>query len=783
MKLLLFILSFIPFLFFGQLTTNTSMSPLALIQNVLLGKGVTISNVKYTGHPQAIGQFNASGTNLEITDGIVITTGTVLNNGNGPHGPNDKEGSGYDNGRGGSALLSGLVGGQTYNAATLEFDFKAVGDEVSFRYVFGSEEYLEYVGTDFNDVFGLFISGPGISGNQNIARLPNNTVVSINNVNNTSNSAYYVYNGDGTNSPYNSSNQYIQYDGFTKALVARSAVQCGKTYHLTIAIADVGDPILDSGIFLEAQSLQSNAPYSSDFSISEVHFGADYVVAEGCTFADVVVTREDSSLPVSIPIVVQGSATEGVDYGDIPSSIVFNAGQSSFTFNFDIFNDGITEGTETIDIILMLVNECLEPDPDTIHLEIRNVDPIQVDLVEDSLLCGPGQTITLEPVITGGLAPYTFLWNTNETSPTINVAPSSTQNFSVTVTDACLNTTDSDVAQIFVANIPPIQIQAIADIVKQCPNTPEFLTANASGGSGGYTYQWKLGNQLLRNTDTITLSPLESTSYTLIARDMCGLETSIEVNFIVSIPLLIPSVNKPEPICPGDSVLLVASATLGLAPYTYFWDLLGETTNTVYVSPPASKNYRVYVSDACQSYSVPISTTVTVYEPLANFSYSSNNLNAGAAIQLMDNSVNAVSYSWDLGNGMTSTEKNPLTVYNEVGTYYVTLTIIDELGCTDSVTKAINIGYLLFIPNTFTPDGNKYNNEFFGYSINAEILNFEIYNRWGEIVYEVENTTRFRWDGNYKGSPCPDGTYTYRIRFVTPSREEKIILGHVNLLR
>lgn len=760
------------------------MSPPSLIQNVLLGEGVKISNVKYTGKIQAIGEFNASGTNLGLAAGVIITTGTVLNNNDGPQGPNDQIGCGFDNGAGGSGLLNSLVDGQpTYNAAILEFDFKAVGDYVSFRYVFASEEYLEYVGSAFNDVFGLFISGPGISGNQNIARLPNNTVVSINNVNNNSNSFYYIYNGDGTNAPYNASDQYVQYDGFTKVLVAESNVQCGKTYHLTIAIADVGDGILDSGIFLEAQSLKSNAPYSSDFSISDAHFGADDIVAEGCTFADVVVTREDNASPITIPIVVQGSATEGVDYEDIPSSIVFNAGQSSFNFNFDIFNDGITEGTETIDIILMLVNECLELDPDTIHLEIRNIDPIQVNLLADSLLCGPGEIISLEPIITGGLEPYTFLWSTNQTSSTINVSPPSTQLFSVTVTDGCLNTTDTDDAEIFVANIPPLGINAIPDVVKLCPNTPEFLRASAFGGSGGYTYRWKLENISLRNTDTITLSPLETTSYTLVATDVCGLETSITVNFIVTTPLLIPEITTPSPICPGDSALLTASATLGLEPYTYYWDLLDQTTNSVYVSPSETKLYRVYISDACQSYSVPIATSVTVYKPLANFSYSSSNLDAGASIQLMDNSLNAISYFWDLGNGLTSTEKDPLTVFKEVGTYYVTLTILDELGCIDSITKTIHIGYLLFIPNTFTPDGNKYNNEFFGYSVNAEILSFEIYNRWGEIVYETQNSNRFRWDGTYKGMPCPDGTYTYRIRFVTPSKDEKVVLGHVNLLR
>lgn len=783
MKLVLFILYLFPPILFGQLITNTSLSPTALIQNVLLGNGVTISNITYSGNVSAIGQFNASGTNLGITEGIIITTGTVLNNNNGPQGPNNQEDSGIDNNAGGNGILNNLVGAQTYNAATLEFDFVAVGDQVSFRYVFASEEYLEYVGSDFNDVFGLFISGPGISGNQNIARLQNNTVVSINNVNNSNNSAYFVYNGDGNNSPYNSSNQYIQYDGFTKVLVAQSTVQCGQKYHLTIAIADVGDGILDSGIFLEAQSLESNAPYTSEYSISQMLFGADNIVAEGCTSANVVVTREDTSEPVTFPIVVQGTASEGIDYQNIPNNITFDAGQSQFSFNFDILSDNLTEGTETIDIILMLVNECLQLEPDTIHIEIRNVEPISVNLLSDSLNCGPGEIIIIEPIVTGGIEPYTYLWSTNETTASINVSPPSTEIFSVTVFESCLNTSDTDDAEIFVANIPPISIQPIPDIEKLCPNSPDFLTAIAIGGSGNYSYQWKNGNQLLRNTDTVTLAPLETTVYTVYATDACGLQTSIPVNFIVTTPLLIPAITKPDPICPGDSALITASATLGLGQYSYNWELMDENTSSIYVSPLKTKTYRVFVSDECQSYSVPISTTVTVFDPVANFSFATSDLETGSAIQLMDNSLNAVTYYWDLGNGEISTEKDPVTVYNEVGTYMVKLVIIDELGCTDSITKPIDIGYILYIPNTFTPDGNKFNNEFFSFSINIDVLSFEIFNRWGEIVYETENTNRFKWDGTYKDNPCPDGTYTYRIRYVTPSREEKIFLGHVNLLR
>ena len=222
----------------SQLVTNAGQSPQSLVQNVLLGPGVIVSNIMFNGSNAAIGSFSGTGTNLGINQGVIMTTGTILNNGSGPQGPNNLPSCGMDNNIGGSGLLSNnLIGGtQTYNAAILEFDFIPYSDTVKFKYVFGSDEYPEFAppnNSGFNDVFGFFISGPGIVGMQNIAQLPNNGgIVSINNVNAITHPQYFNANGDGNMAPYNSSPFYIQYDGFTDVLEAISQVQCGETYHL-----------------------------------------------------------------------------------------------------------------------------------------------------------------------------------------------------------------------------------------------------------------------------------------------------------------------------------------------------------------------------------------------------------------------------------------------------------------------------------------------------------------------------------------------------------------------
>ena len=137
-----------------------------------------MSNITFNGAPMAIGYFNGTNTTLGIDEGILLTTGTVLNTLDGPHGPNNQSGAGMDNGAGGYPPLSNIIGGTpTFNASILEFDFVPYSDTVRFNYVFASEEYPEYVGSQYNDVFAFFISGPGIAGIQNMATLPSGQAV------------------------------------------------------------------------------------------------------------------------------------------------------------------------------------------------------------------------------------------------------------------------------------------------------------------------------------------------------------------------------------------------------------------------------------------------------------------------------------------------------------------------------------------------------------------------------------------------------------------------------
>ena len=246
---------------FGQLVIQQANVP-NLVEWNFLGNNYFISNVSYTGSANAKGQFNAVNCNLGLDSGIFLVTGNAFGDSSqgSPLGPNNVSTSGMDNNFPGSTQLTSIVGTYTFNAATLEFDFIPYVDAIGFRYVFASEEYPEYVGQQFTDAVAIFINGPGIQGQQNLAKIPGSgTSVQINNLNNgiinsgpCTNCAYYQQNGTGSNAPYNALNYYVQYDGFTTNLTAfADNLEAGELYHLKFIIADVGDPIYDSGLFIE----------------------------------------------------------------------------------------------------------------------------------------------------------------------------------------------------------------------------------------------------------------------------------------------------------------------------------------------------------------------------------------------------------------------------------------------------------------------------------------------------------------------------------------------------
>ena len=774
---------------FGQLVTSSGQSPQGLVQNVLIGPGVTVSNILYNGSPTAVGSFTATGTNLGINQGIVMTTGTILSNGSGPQGPNNSPSSGTDNNMPGSGVLSAIIQGtQTYNASTLEFDFVPYADTVRFKYVFGSEEYPEFAppnNSTYNDVFGFFISGPGIVGLQNIAQLPNNGgVVSINNVNAITNAFYFNANGDGNQAPYNGSPNYIQYDGFTDVLEAVSAVQCGETYHLIIAIADVGDGAWDSGIFLEANSLSTKTPVSVTSTISQQVFSNPDWMAEGCVSATVTLSRLNNlNTALSIPVTIAGSATAGVDYSGVPNTVNFTSGQAIYTFQVNVNADNFAEGLETILLNFNVADPCGNVTPIPLTLYIQDVPPLDLNINDTVLLC-PNQPISLNAQISGGVPPYTYLWSTGATTANISFTAQTSQMVYVQATDNCTGQTLSDSAMITVPVFPPLNLSISPNITEICPFLWHTFTSQVSGGNGQYNYLWSNNGAALSSADSLAVAPGQTSTYILTVSDGCGNTMSDTAIYTITSPPLVLSMSPIQNICPGDSAFISVMPSGGFGNYYYLWPSNGATTAGIWVYPNATNSYQVLVSDECQSFSVSGFTQVQVVKPIADFTILTTNPTENLPTSFYNLTQNGFGYEWQFGDGTDSYEIHPTHIFSPSGEYLITLIATDMNGCVDSISKPIYIQdeFYIYIPNTFIPDENRINDVFSGSFIGVEWIKIEVFNRWGERLFYSEDLN-FKWDGTYNGLPVSDGVYSWKLIYRRNGSQEQQLTGHVTLIK
>lgn len=236
----------------AQLYLNYKITPHDAVQNILMGMPMQERNIKYKGAVEAMGLFANQNANLPLDSGVVLSTGHV----NSIAGQNISKGITGMMGRRGDDDLTRLSQTNTFDAAVLMFDFVPRHEIIKFDYVFGSEEYPEYVDRGFNDVFGFWLINLETGDSTNLAVLPETgQPITIDMINHLRYTAFYV---DNTKWVKHSLKAYtIEFDGFTKPLLAYGEVEPGTPYRIKIAIADAGDPKLDSGVFLKGRSFKS----------------------------------------------------------------------------------------------------------------------------------------------------------------------------------------------------------------------------------------------------------------------------------------------------------------------------------------------------------------------------------------------------------------------------------------------------------------------------------------------------------------------------------------------
>lgn len=784
---------FFIFLFAALLSSNCSLAqlitikktPYDLVTNTLLGTGITISNVKFNGVTSTattttkynnIGFFKGN-TNLGIDSGIVMTTGTILNTADGPQGPNNSPNSGLDNSLPGDLDLDALSASTTsgtpaltHNKAVLEFDFVPAYDTVKFRFVFGSEEYPEFVNS-VNDVFGFFIRGPGITGtyslnSNNIALIPNSTApITINSVNNGStnagpciNCAYYI---DNQTVPGTS----IQYDGFTTVLTAISPVQCGQTYHIKMAIADASDGIYDSGVFLEALSFSSPViTITSNVALGGAgHSGTagDTVLFEGCGSAALDFQRGgDISVADTIHFTLSGTASMGADFLNIPDSVVFLAGQNHALIVLQAIEDNLVEGFESVIFTPININPnaCLAAASKPFSLYLSDVVPVVANASSDSSIICPNQNSTVDANPSGGIPGYSYFWNQGiGAGKRHTVAPAVSTTYTVTVTDTCGTHIAIDSVTIFVNSYSPVIATALPAIPVYCPGESTTIAAQGSGGAGYFKYVWDNG---IGNAQTASVAPTSTTSYTVTVTDTCGNTGTdvVIVNVVPYIPLKVGA-SKDTLVCRDAPLDLKAWGIDGHAPYLYSWNKGAWNDSIFSVIASSNKSYFITVTDNC-GYEVIDTVAVTLSIPIARFGYS---FESNYFTHFLDSSeVNIVNYFWDFGDNTFSTEYNPMHSYETQSTHLVKLIVTNDIGCIDSTSETVFPPLSIYIPSAFTPNGDGKNDSFTAVGIGLKSFEMTIFNRWGELIFKSQ-------DVNLPWNPgtAPEGVYIYQIHAVS----------------
>lgn len=319
-------------------TQDLFAQPLPSLVAKLVGGGLMTSNTRYTGAQVAAGTFTGGTGIIGFEEGIVLSTGNVA----AIVGPNASDNTTTVNGTPGDADLTAIVGA-TNDAALLEFDFVPCGNYLTFYYVFSSEEYNEYVGQAFNDVFAFFVNGV------NVALLPGtSTPVSINNVNGgnpygmgAKNPAYYINNdvSDGGGSIN------TEMDGLTVVLQAKAAVNSGVTNTFKIAIADATDSSLDSNVFIMAGSFRVESGLKG-----AVAAPAKSAVRQWITVTVTVTNTGGEAVTGVVPVLGGLPGMGTVVAGPVPSGPVdVNSGASrTFMWTYSVTGAGMLQFTATL---------------------------------------------------------------------------------------------------------------------------------------------------------------------------------------------------------------------------------------------------------------------------------------------------------------------------------------------------------------------------------------------------------------------------------------------------
>lgn len=410
-------------------------------------------------------------------------------------------------------------------------------------------------------------------------------------------------------------------------------------------------------------------------------------------------------------------------------------------------------------------------------VEITQPPKLQVEISPPQYICY-GKHAYLNMIATGGTPPYTFMWDGIPLSSSIIVYPDTTTIYTGYVIDANGCKTDTVFTIVYVS--PPLQVNLILNKDSVCPNETVMLTPIITGGVGPPYIIYDLNGEIV--IPPVFVKPNQSGYYGIYVEDACGTyDSGMVYIFVYDIP-------KPQ---------IVADTTQGCAPLvvhfnemspneglSYLWDF-GDKTDLSLAKNPIHTYEESGVFDITIVVTSPEGCKGTfIYKefikvwpkPYVAFEYEPKEASIlNPEIQFINKSTNVVTNMWFFGDGDSSSAINPKHLFNKPGEYEVWLIGMSDKGCLDTAKAKLIISdiFTFYAPTAFSPDFDKINDYFFiiAHGIKEEGFKLEIYDRWGEKVWE---TNKFysdlqrseKWNGKIKnGEIAPVGTYTWRALF------------------
>jgi gliding motility-associated-like protein len=491
-----------------------------------------------------------------------------------------------------------------------------------------------------------------------------------------------------------------------------------------------------------------------------------------------------SSTPVTCYLGSDGSATANVSAGGTYSYVWQpSGGTATATGNV------LTAGVYTV-LVTDSITGCQIAATTTVT---QPPSPVVV-VANGTTICNGGSGTISASASGGNGAPFTYVWNTGASGPSVSVNPTSNTVYTVVATDSKGCPSAPDTANVIL--LPPLAIVVVSNDTV-CAGQWAVLSATASGGTGNYTITWQPCN---KTGSTIVVQPSSTTTYTATVTDGCTTPSASATGQVIVVPNPVINFNpNPStgcgPVCVNFAGASTSVAGNNVTTYTWTFGDGGSATGLnathCYIH---SGSYNVCLTGITQRGcrdSIYKPDLITVFPtPEANFGVSPS-----FTTDIYDNTINFYDQSigqdinnwqWTLDAGVSSTLQNPVYIYQNEGTYPVTLIVTNSYGCRDTVEKEIVVtpDYTFYAPNAFSPNGDDLNERFLpegtGWDLNT--YNLWVFDRWGNEVFYTSNPDK-GWDGTYKQTVVQEDTYVWKVRLNDIFGKQHDYKGQINVVK